>query len=91
MLNDFVVLFLQIELERDGFDKNPPCFQCIVAESEETGDVIGFGLYFYGYAAWVGKVLHLEDFCTSKSFRGLGVGTAILKELAKVLFHINFL
>jgi hypothetical protein len=86
-----------LDLERDGFDTDPPCFHCIVAENllspssseespaaEESSKVIGFALYFYGYAAFEGKVLHLEDLCTAYSFRGTGVGSALIKRLAKV-------
>ncbi len=81
------------DLERDGFDVNPPCFQCLVAEvhpnnegssSESEKKIVGYALYFYAYAAWEGKTIHLEDLCVSANVRGGGIGKKLIKQLAKV-------
>ncbi|CAL8094183.1 unnamed protein product [Orchesella dallaii] len=88
------------DLQRDGFDTNPPCYQCIVAqippnskdrsecenveETQQEGTVVGYALYFFAYAAWEGKTVHLEDLCVSEKGRGRGIGSKMLKQLAKV-------
>ena len=45
---------------------------------------VGFSVYFYNYSTWLGKNgLYLEDLYVSSNHRGLGVGKALLKHLAK--------
>lgn len=54
-------------------------------EDSPVRKVVGYALYFYAYAAWEGKTMLLEDLCVSKSLRGGGVGTKLIKQLAKVI------
>ncbi|WP_248724362.1 GNAT family N-acetyltransferase [Seonamhaeicola sp. ML3] len=68
------------DLERDGFGKNPAFF-CYVAEIE--GQVEGIALGYNRYSTWKGKAIHLEDLIINKSFRGLGLGSALLDEIVK--------
>uniref|UniRef100_A0A1B6BXJ0 N-acetyltransferase domain-containing protein n=1 Tax=Clastoptera arizonana TaxID=38151 RepID=A0A1B6BXJ0_9HEMI len=69
-------------LERDGFEVNPPCFGCFVAEMEDhevdkyknNNRIVGFALYNYAYATWTGKKMYLEDLIVTESFRSKGIG-----------------
>jgi len=70
-------------LERDGFDKEPPYYHCLVAETKE-GEVIAYALYVYQYSTWNGRVVYLEDLYVRQSHQRKGVGTALLKELCNV-------
>lgn len=63
-------------------------FHCFVAETE-TGEIIGFALYFFAYYTWVGKSLYLDDIYVKKSFRKLKVGTALLRKVLEVADEEN--
>ncbi|XP_029462438.1 diamine acetyltransferase 1-like [Rhinatrema bivittatum] len=41
-------------------------------------------MYYFTYDPWVGKVLYLEDFFVMEQYRGLGIGSEILKRLSQV-------
>ncbi|WP_406685134.1 GNAT family N-acetyltransferase [Seonamhaeicola sp. MEBiC1930] len=68
------------DLEKDGFGKNPSFF-CYVAEVNSK--VEGIALGYNRYSTWKGKAIHLEDLIVNKSFRGTGIGTALLNEIIK--------
>jgi len=70
-------------LERDGFDKEPPYYHCLVAETEK-GEVIAYALYVYQYSTWNGRIVYLEDICVRQTHQHKGVGTALMKELCKI-------
>jgi len=73
---DQMVLSLD-ELKRDGFGSHP-LFHCFVAESATTNEIVGIALTYLRYSTWKGKALHLEDLIVKDSFRGLGIGSALL-------------
>ncbi|NJB84876.1 GNAT superfamily N-acetyltransferase [Lewinella marina] len=61
----------------DGF------FEVIVAEDVEQGKVVGMALYNFVYSTWKGRMLYLEDFVLTPSYRRLGIGQRlwdVLKE-----------
>ena len=67
-------------LLRDGFGPNP-FYKCLIAEQDERA--AGFALYFYNYSTWKGRPgIYLEDIFVEPEFRGLGIGKALLKEVA---------
>jgi GNAT superfamily N-acetyltransferase len=69
-------------LLHDGFGPNPYYF-CLVAENE--GVPAGFALYFFNYSTWMGRPgIYLEDLFVLPEFRGLGIGKALLKQVAAV-------
>ena len=69
-------------LLRDGFGPQP-FFHCLIAE--QNGQAVGFALYFYNYSTWMGRPgLYLEDLFVPLEFRGLGIGRALLQEVAKI-------
>jgi GNAT superfamily N-acetyltransferase len=69
-------------LRRDGFGPNP-FYQCLIAEHD--GQPAGFALYFFNYSTWMGRPgIYLEDLFVLPELRGLGIGKALLKQVAAV-------
>jgi GNAT superfamily N-acetyltransferase len=67
-------------LLRDGFGASPFYF-CHIAEQD--GEPAGFALYFFNYSTWKGRPgVYLEDLFVEPVFRGLGIGKALLKQVA---------
>jgi len=72
----------QADLLRDGFGPKPFYF-CLIAESD--GRPAGFALYFFNYSTWLGRPgLYLEDLFVPAEFRGLGIGKALLQQVAAI-------
>ncbi|XP_063289406.1 spermidine/spermine N(1)-acetyltransferase-like protein 1 isoform X2 [Pelobates fuscus] len=51
--------------------------------TEKARSNVGFAMYYYTYDPWVGKVLYLEDFYVMEPYRGLGIGSEMLKKLCQ--------
>jgi GNAT superfamily N-acetyltransferase len=53
--------------------------------AEHDGVPVGFALYFWTFSTWLGRRgIWLEDLFVQPAHRGLGLGRALLAELARV-------
>lgn len=56
---------------------------CLMVEAE--GKAVGFALYFYNYSTFTGKPgLYLEDLFFLPAYRGMGGGSLVFRELARI-------
>ena len=62
-------------------------FNCLVVESQNT--IVGIALYYNRYSTWKGKTIHLEDLIVTKTYRGKGVGKALLNEVVSIAKAAN--
>ena len=70
------------DIRRDGFGAGALFHSMLV---EKDGEAFGLALYFYIYSTWEGRpTLYVEDLVVSDLARGLGVGTALMRELARI-------
>jgi diamine N-acetyltransferase len=70
------------DIRRYAFSEHP-LIHVVLAEWEDQP--AGFALYFYNFSTWQGKPgLYLEDLFVRPSFRGFGIGKALLKHLARI-------
>ena len=75
------------ELYRKYGFSDESIFEALLVEnlSGEGPDYLGMALYYYTYSTFTGKPsLYLEDIFVLEEYRGRGIGTKVLVELAKV-------
>jgi GNAT superfamily N-acetyltransferase len=80
------VLISEADLARDGFGAAPQ-FRALIAEW--NGQPAGYALFFGYYSTWKGPGLYLEDLFVRPDFRGRGIGTALLAQVARVARQEN--
>jgi GNAT superfamily N-acetyltransferase len=68
-------------LVRDGFGARPK-FRSLIAEWD--GQAIGYALFFDIYSSFKGSGIFLEDLFVRETFRGRGIGRALLSHLARI-------
>src|ERR1035438_5725774 len=77
----------EADLLRDGFGPKPFYF-CLIADYD--GQPAGFALYFFNYSTWAGRPgIYLEDIFVQPEFRSLGIGKALLREVAAIAVKNN--
>ena len=70
------------DLVRDGFGEHP-MFRAFIAEW--NGEPAAYSLYFLTYSTWAGRsTLYVEDLFVRASFRGKGIGKALLTRMAAI-------
>ncbi|MGD0096011.1 MAG: GNAT family N-acetyltransferase [Terracidiphilus sp.] len=80
-MSDLVVA-TEADLLRDGFGTNR-CFSCLIAEHD--GRAAGFALYLFNYSTFMGRPgLYIEDLFVEPELRGLGIGKALLQQVAAI-------
>lgn len=62
-------------MTEDGFGRRP-VFGFFVAEVDSQ--IVGISLFYDRYSTWRGRMLYLEDLIVTESFRGKGIGKALL-------------
>src|SRR5580658_3477740 len=75
------VVIKEETLSRDGFGPQPK-FRSLIAEWD--GEAIGYALFFGFYSSWKGSGIFLEDLFVRETYRGRGIGRAILSEVARI-------
>ncbi|MEU2262042.1 GNAT family N-acetyltransferase [Streptomyces sp. NPDC019645] len=72
------------QLREALFGEHPAAF-VLIAEDDETGQTVGYALWFPHFSTWTGtRGLHLEDLYVRSHARGGGHGKALLAYLAAV-------
>jgi N-acetylglutamate synthase-like GNAT family acetyltransferase len=69
-----------------GFSEDAIFGALLVKKTAGKGpDYLGVALYYYTYSTFTGKpTLYLEDIFVPEEYRGRGIGTRVLVELAKI-------
>ena len=47
----------------------------------ESDAIVGYVTYFFAYYTWIGKSLYMDDLYITREFRGLGMGTRLIREV----------
>src|ERR1051326_2481610 len=77
-----LVSITEHDIVRDGFGPEPK-FWAFIAEF--GGRAAGYALYFFTYGTWYGRqLLFVEDIFILEEFRGRGLATALIRELARI-------
>jgi len=81
------VVISEADLVRDGFGPQPK-FRALIAEWD--GQAAGYALFFGFYSTWEGRPgLFLEDLFVRQTFRGKGIGKALLANVAGIAKREN--
>ena len=76
------VVATEESLRRSLFGARPDA-EVVIAYA--GGEPAGFALFFHNYSTFLGRLgLYLEDLFVKPAFRGLGVGRALLRHLARL-------
>ena len=79
-------MVVEEDVVRDAFGPKPK-FRALIAEWD--AQPAGFALFFGYYSTWRGAGLYLEDLFVRPDFRGHGIGTALLAQVAQIARQEN--
>lgn len=65
-------------------DFNERIFESHVAVDTDTNTIVGMIFYYMSYSTWKGRMLYLEDFVVTESYRQYGVGQMLFDTFLKV-------
>jgi GNAT superfamily N-acetyltransferase len=66
------------------FGVNPAVY-ALIAENDDTGEAVGFAMWFLNFSTWQGRHgVYLEDLYVKPHARGEGHGRALLTRLARI-------
>ncbi len=58
--------------------------------TRRTGRAVGFALFFHNFSTFLGRSgIYLEDLFVEADSRGLGIGTALIRRIAKIAGERN--
>ncbi|SDN66624.1 L-amino acid N-acyltransferase YncA [Streptomyces sp. cf386] len=70
---------------REALFGEHPAASALIAEDDETGEAVGYALWFPHFSSWTGtRGMHLEDLYVRPQARGGGHGKALLASLAAI-------
>lgn len=73
------------QLRQALFGDRPAAYAHVATADDESGEVIGFALWFLNFSTWRGvHGIYLEDLYVRPERRGGGHGRALLAELARI-------
>jgi len=75
-------------MEKDGFG-DPSFFQFLVAETNDSQQIVGTAVYFHTYSTWKGRVLYLEDLVVNQAYRRKGIGKQLFDNLIAIANEMN--
>jgi ribosomal protein S18 acetylase RimI-like enzyme len=71
-------------LQEDMFGAKP-CIEALVAAIAPNQQIVGFALFFTNYSTFLTrKGIYLEDLFVLSEYRGMGLGKALITNLAKI-------
>lgn len=78
------------QLREALFGEHPAAF-ALIAEDDDSGDVVGYALWFPRFSTWTGtRGMHLEDLYVRPDARGGGHGKALLASLAALCLRNGY-
>ncbi|AEV87065.1 N-acetyltransferase GCN5 [Actinoplanes sp. SE50] len=78
------------QLRQALFGAHPAAYS-LMAEDDDTGEVVGFALWFPRFSTWTGtRGMHLEDLYVRPHARGGGHGKALLAALADICLRHGY-
>lgn len=71
-----------------------PVWWALVAEKRaadgQSGEVLGFALYYKRYSTWKGQRMYLEDIIVREAWRGKGIGSRLMDGLIERARKLGF-